>query len=113
MTLRRAGLDTDMAAPAPFPTLLATLIDAAPQIVLLDLDLGGYGDATPLIGPLTRAGVRVVVVTGLDDRVRIAAALEQDAVGYRSKADGLEALVSTVLAVHTTDEPLDAATRVR
>jgi DNA-binding NarL/FixJ family response regulator len=113
VTLRRTGVDADTAAPAPFPELLATLNDAAPQIVLLDLDLGAYGDSTPLIAPLTRAGIRVVVVTGLDDRVRIAAALEQGAIGYRSKADGLDALVATVLAAHTGDEPLDAPTRVR
>lgn len=113
VALRRAGLDADVAAPALFPELLTTLTDAAPQIVLLDLDLGGYGDSTPLIAPLTRAGIRVVVVTGLEDRVRIAAALEQGAVGYRSKADGLDALVTTVLAAQTSDEPLDAPTRVR
>src|SRR5690348_13345700 len=69
-----------------------------PELILLDLDLGALGDATPLIGPLTRAGSRVLIVSGLEDRLRVAAALEEGAIGFCSKTAGLDVLIDTALA---------------
>ncbi|HVU91188.1 MAG TPA: response regulator transcription factor [Jatrophihabitans sp.] len=111
VTLDRVGIPAAAVRPRPRPELLRELLDRRPGTVLLDLDLGEFGDATPLIAPLADAGVRVVVMTGLADRVRIAAALEQGALGYRPKADGVEALVDTVRRVRRSREPLDPRTR--
>jgi DNA-binding NarL/FixJ family response regulator len=61
--------------------------------VLLDLDLGADGDGAALIAPLAERGVRVLVVTGSADRLRVAAALEQGAIGYRRKDDGFDELL--------------------
>ena len=63
--------------------------------MLLDLDLGAGGDTTPPIAPLTRAGIRVVVVTGLGGPATDRGGIEQGAVGYRGKTDGLDLLVHT------------------
>jgi two-component system, NarL family, nitrate/nitrite response regulator NarL len=41
-----------------------------PGIVLLDLDLGVVGDATPMITALARLGAQVVVVTASGERAR-------------------------------------------
>ena len=92
--------------------LLGRLVELRPDLVLLDLDLGPPGDATPLVAPLTRAGIRVLVVTGSTDPLRIAAALEQGAIGYRVKSDGFDELVQTAATALTADRPLDPATRV-
>jgi DNA-binding NarL/FixJ family response regulator len=112
VTLDRVGIAAAAVRPRPRPELLRDLLDRRPGTVLLDLDLGEYGDATPLIAPLADAGTRVVVMTGLADRMRIAAALEQGALAFRSKADGVEALVDAVRRVRRSPEPLDPRTRV-
>lgn len=112
IALRDAGFDAEPMRPAPRRALLSVILGARPEVVLLDLDLGEYGDSTPLISPLTEAGIRVVVLTGLDDRLRIAAALERGAVAYRLKTENVDTVVATVRAVQAGATPLDPATRV-
>jgi DNA-binding NarL/FixJ family response regulator len=112
LSLRASGFEAEVVPPQPFPVLIRALLERRPHVVLLDLDLGSHGDSTCLIAPLTEAGIRVVVVTGLSDRLRIAAALEAGAIGYRSKAEGMERLIETVRDARTADGPLDAHTRV-
>lgn len=115
-TLRLSLVDAGFNARRIQLRALGQLIDdvlaVRTDLVLLDLDLGPFGDALPVIAPLSRAGVRVVVVTGIVDPLRIAAALEQGAIGFRSKADGFDALVESARAALTTTHPLDPATRV-
>ncbi len=91
--LRADGVNAVGLRPDPTTDVLVRLLSTVPDLVLLDLDLGVFGDSTALIRPLTAAGIRVLVVTGLPDRLRIALALEQGAVGYQSKADGFDALL--------------------
>lgn len=112
IALRESGRSAVRVPPEEPPALLSRLLDLRPDLVLLDLDLGLYGDAAPLIAPLTDAGIRVLVVTGTTDRLRIAAALEQGAIGYRSKADGFDALLGTVTEAVDARQPLDPAHRV-
>lgn len=52
------------------PQLVASVLRHRPRIVLLDLDLGSFGDGVRVINPIARAGVNVVVVTGSLDRAR-------------------------------------------
>jgi two-component system nitrate/nitrite response regulator NarL len=91
--------------PEEVVTLLAA---AAPDLVLLDLDLGRFGDSTPLIGPLVSHGMRVLVVTGLVDPLRLARALEAGAIGYQSKSDGFAALVLAADRALSATGPLDS-----
>lgn len=111
--LEAAGVDCTVVTPAPHAGLLRAVLDAQPDLVLLDLDLGGQGDSTPLIGPLREAGTRVLVVTGSDDRLRIATALEQGAVGYRSKADGFASLLDATRAALASSRPFDPEHRLQ
>jgi DNA-binding NarL/FixJ family response regulator len=93
---------------------LASALRAAPaDLVLLDLDLGAYGDTTPLVAPLVSDGMRVLVVTGSTDRLRIAAALEQGAIGYQEKGPGFAALLARTHAALAAQAPLDPPERVR
>ncbi|WAX56039.1 response regulator transcription factor [Jatrophihabitans cynanchi] len=110
--LARTGVDAVLIAPREPDALLSALLQAQPDLVLLDLDLDGFGESTPLIAPLAEAGVRVLVITGSNDRLRIAAALEQGALGYQSKAAGFNALLHKTALALTAIAPLDAEHRV-
>lgn len=112
IALCEAGQDAVRVPVSEPDDVLARLLELRADLVLLDLDLGPSGDATGLIEPLTAAGIRVLVVTGSSDPLRIAAALEQGALGYRSKADGFAALIDTATAALAATRPLDPETRV-
>jgi DNA-binding NarL/FixJ family response regulator len=92
-TLATRGITAGIAEPAPAGQLAGQLLDVGPTVVLLDLDLGGYGDSTELIAPLAAQGIHALVMTGTSDRERLALAFEAGAVGFHAKADGLEPLV--------------------
>jgi len=76
----------------------AALAELAPRLVLLDLDLGAGRSSCPLIAGLRRAGLPVLVLTGVTDRLRIAEAIEAGAIGYQPKAADLATLLEAVRA---------------
>ena len=50
--------------------LVAAMVRLRPRVVLLDLDLGGFGDGLRLIPMLAKSGANVVVVTASTERAR-------------------------------------------
>jgi DNA-binding NarL/FixJ family response regulator len=97
VALRQRGVHVDASATWDPGELAATVRRLAPVLVLLDLDLGP--EARPgvdLVRPLIDAGGRVVMMTGVLDRVRLAACVEAGAVGIVGKAAGFDGLVDTV-----------------
>lgn len=110
--LERDGLGARIVAPTSPDALLSALQAARADLVLLDLDLGVHGDSTGLIAPLVASGTRVLLMTGSTDRVQIAAALEQGALGYHLKSSGFDALVAKAGEALTATRPLDAEDRV-
>jgi DNA-binding NarL/FixJ family response regulator len=111
--LSSAGTSARVVPVRSAPEILADLRRDPVDLVLLDLDLGGLGDSTTMISALVDHGMRVLVVTGTDDPMRIAAALEQGAIGYQGKAAGFAALVSRVQSALAATVPLDAEHRVQ
>jgi two-component system nitrate/nitrite response regulator NarL len=105
------GLDVLVVTVGPAAELADAVLAAAPDLVLLDLDLGEYGDSTPVLATLTAAGIRVLTVTGVDDRVRLAQALEAGAIGYQPKSAGFAALVAAAVQAATATGPIDEAHR--
>lgn len=81
-------------------TLRSTALRANPRTVLLDLDLGRFGDGMALIAPLARAGANVVVVTASADRGRWGACVRQGARKVLSKGGQLQETLSTVRRLH-------------
>jgi DNA-binding NarL/FixJ family response regulator len=67
----------------------------APDLVLLDLDLGGI-DGLELVGALRAAGRRVVVVTGCQDHQRLAAAVALGSMGWVVKSRPFEDILDAV-----------------
>ena len=80
-------------------TLLQQVRTDRPGVVLLDLDLGIFGDGVDLVQPLTELGARVLVVSGTTDELRLAETVEKGAVGFLSKTVPFEQFLSTVLDV--------------
>jgi DNA-binding NarL/FixJ family response regulator len=95
-TLRRRGLEAEIIELSEPADLLAELLERRPRLVVLDLDLGAFGDSTWLIAPLVSDGIQVIVLTGSDNRLRIASALEQGALGYQLKTAGFNSLVDLI-----------------
>jgi DNA-binding NarL/FixJ family response regulator len=91
------------AAPLPVDepdTVLAAVRAARPDVVLLDLQLGApIGSGVTMVGPLTDAGARVLVVSGVDDPVVVAEAVEAGAVGFVAKSEPLDVLLNRVVDV--------------
>ena len=77
-------------------TVLSGAIRAHPRIVLLDLDLGRFGDGMHLIGPLAGSGVSVVVITSSTDRARWGECLRYGARTVLSKTQPLNDILATV-----------------
>jgi DNA-binding NarL/FixJ family response regulator len=81
-------------------TLLSSLTRQQPRIVLLDLDLGRFGDGARLISPLARAGINVVVVTASADRGRWGEAIRAGARTVVSKDQPLSSVLATVRRIN-------------
>jgi two-component system nitrate/nitrite response regulator NarL len=111
-TLAARGVDAVAVEPAETEVLLRELVRLDPLLVLLDLDLGEYGDSTGLIAPLAAHGTRCLVVTGATERERLALAFEAGAFGFHPKAAGIDALVATTLTALNSTVPLDEPLRV-
>jgi two-component system, NarL family, nitrate/nitrite response regulator NarL len=71
-----------------------------PRIVLLDLDLGGFGEGERLIGPLAKAGINVIVVTGSVDRARWGEAVRLGARKVLSKTRPLNDVLAAVRRIN-------------
>lgn len=97
--LQARGLEASALRLTKLETARAQLLAQRPDVVLLDLQLGPVGHGQRLVRPLTAAGVRVLVVSGVTDDCEIAATIEAGAVGFVAKREPFEVLV-------------DAATRV-
>jgi two-component system nitrate/nitrite response regulator NarL len=89
--------------------------EADDTLVLLDLDLGAAGDATPLVPRLTERGATVVMVTGVEDPIRLARCIAAGASGIVSKRAAYDELLDAVeqvaagrslLSKHERDEHL-------
>lgn len=81
-------------------SLRSTALRSNARIVLLDLDLGRFGDGMTLIAPLARAGANVVVVTASSDLGRWGACVRQGARKILSKGQPLQDTLGTVRRLH-------------
>lgn len=108
LALAAEGLDVVVADLTSPDALHASLAADPTLLVLLDLDLGGaIGDGTDLIPGLVAAGAAVLVVSGVRDRIRIAAALEAGAIGFLPKDEPFEVLLDTALRAAASERVLD------
>ncbi|MCW2764486.1 MAG: LuxR family transcriptional regulator [Nocardioides sp.] len=91
--------------------MLAAVLRARPRIVLLDLDLGPYGDGARLIAPMAAAGIQVVVVTGSPDRPRWGECLRNGARKVHVKTQPLNEILATVRRINQGFPVIDRSER--
>lgn len=80
--------------------LVRSVLRIAPRVVLLDLDLGGFGDAAQVIRPLAEAGMNVVVVSAAADPSRQGECLWLGARRVIPKTRPLNEISSVVRRLH-------------
>ena len=80
--------------------LVAAMVRLRPRVVLLDLDLGGFGDGVRLIPMLAKSGANVVVVTASNDRGRWGEAIWQGARKVLPKSRPLNEILAVVRKIN-------------
>jgi two-component system, NarL family, nitrate/nitrite response regulator NarL len=98
-------------APTTPRVLVAAIAQLDPHVVLLNLDLGPFGDGAPLVAPLAKDGANVVVLTGLTDRVRWGEVLAAGARTVLSKSQPLHDIIATVRRIHLGQPVIERADR--
>jgi two-component system, NarL family, nitrate/nitrite response regulator NarL len=91
--VRRISVPMEQRAPG---ALVAAVTRLRPRVVLLDLDLGEFGDGGRLITPLARSGANVVVVTASVDRGRWGEAVRYGARKVVPKSRPLNEILAAV-----------------
>ena len=107
---RRLPLPTQTRGTGQF---LAAAQRLQPRVVLLDLDLGAFGDGVRLIHPLAASGANVVVVTASADRSRWGECLSYGARKTMAKTQPLNDILSVVRRIHQGLPVTEAAERER
>ncbi|MEP9381750.1 response regulator transcription factor [Nocardioides sp. KR10-350] len=106
--VRRLTLPTEPCSPG---TLVAGILRQHPRIVLLDFDLGRFGDGVRLVEPLAKVGTDVVVVTAATDEARWGQALRHGARTVLSKSQPLNDILGTVRRLNQGLSVLDVHER--
>ncbi len=75
------------------------VLSEAPDVILLDLDLGAFGSGESLLGAFVASGAAVLVVSGTNDDAMIGRCLHQGAAGWMSKCAPLDELLESVRAI--------------
>jgi DNA-binding NarL/FixJ family response regulator len=99
LALRGRGLDVMISSGLTADPVIDLVRVHRPRLVLLDLDLGDHGPSVPLIGRCVHEGARVLMLTAVTDRARLASCIEAGAVGVVAKAQPLDELVSAITDV--------------
>jgi two-component system, NarL family, nitrate/nitrite response regulator NarL len=95
--LQADGLDVQQCTVRTAEGIVRAATEASPEIILLDLDLGGeLGTSLRLIPELQATGARIVMLTGVTDRARLAECIEAGAIGVVSKAEPFDRLIVAV-----------------
>lgn len=81
-------------------TIRSLALRANPRTVLLDLDLGRFGDGANLIAPLAKAGINVVILTASDEFGRWGGCMRLGARRVLPKSGALQHALATVRRLH-------------
>jgi DNA-binding NarL/FixJ family response regulator len=106
--VHRIPLPDNPAAPL---TLVSAVAKHHAMVVLLDLDLGAFGDGTRLVKPISESGAHVVVVTGSEDRARWGGAIQAGARTVLSKTQPLDDVIATVRRISAGLPAMDRSER--
>jgi DNA-binding NarL/FixJ family response regulator len=96
--LRASGLEVELADLSDRTALISSVRDDPPDLVLLDLELGGHiGDGATLVRPFVQAGTQVLLVSAATGKDRVGHGIEQGALGHVAKSAPFLDLLETVI----------------
>lgn len=114
IALRAEGMHVEVAPLDSVETLLSYADAMRPDVVLLDLDLGGsIGDGCELVTYLADVAGHVIVLTGAMDFHRIAACLERGASDFVIKSESFPTVLGAVTEAASGSTRLRPAQRER
>ncbi|MGN6252129.1 MAG: response regulator [Marmoricola sp.] len=113
LALGAEGYDASVADLHDRVRLVEQVRMAPPDLVLLDLDLGPFGDGSTLVQPFREAGARVLVVSASTDVCRTGMALERGAVGVLDKRVAFDELLAGIRAAAWGGVVMDPTIRQR
>jgi two-component system, NarL family, nitrate/nitrite response regulator NarL len=113
VTLEGEGFSVLVPDLADRAELVATLLAAGASVVLLDLDLGSFGNGGDLLPDLVAAGVRVIVMSGTADDATAGRCLAAGAWGWVAKSAMFDRLLSAVVEASAGRPALPEAERER
>lgn len=113
IALRARGVEVEQPSLAPPSELVDALLASRPDAVLLDRDLGPFGNGEDLIQPLAAARGRVVITSASLDDVVAGRCLARGAIACIAKSDPFEAALATLQSVAQGGNPLPDAERYR
>jgi two-component system, NarL family, nitrate/nitrite response regulator NarL len=96
--LRVEGFEPRL-VPCPTPASVETALWWNPDVVLLDLNLGAYGEGTRLLPLLSSVGVHVIVVTGVVNMSVLSKCYDAGAAAVIEKHRSTDELVETIRRV--------------
>jgi DNA-binding NarL/FixJ family response regulator len=97
LALQGEGFQVTLSPALEADKILEASSEADADVVLLDLDIGGeLVTSLSLIEPLSAQGARVIMLTGVTDRARLAECLEKGAIGVIAKSEPFERLIEGV-----------------
>lgn len=109
-----APVDVEVISTGPrdVAELVATAREHECRLALVDLDLGRDVHGAELVPALCAAGLRVVILSGTNDRTEVARAYEAGAVAFISKQESFTDLVNSVRHVAAGHELQPRADRL-
>jgi DNA-binding NarL/FixJ family response regulator len=114
LALQLEGVECRVAELADRDALVREVVDDPPDLVLLDLELGGaIGDGSTLVPAFVRAGCRVLVVSASTDQDQVCRALELGAIGAVRKDVAFTQLLDAALAAARGDQLISEGERLR
>ena len=111
LALDAEGVSAETTSGPTVDDIVATAHAFEPDVVLLDLALGEIGSGLALLRPLQQVPARVIVLSGLDDRMVLAACVEAGAVGLLNKAVDVDTVLESVLRVTRGESALSRVER--
>jgi two-component system nitrate/nitrite response regulator NarL len=111
--LRLNDFDVVMSTCTTGTDILDEARKAQPCLVLLDLDLGSAGSGSDLVAPLVRLGAKVLVLTGVIDRVELARCLEAGALAVVSKTESFSSVLDKIRRAEAGEAVTSESERAR
>jgi DNA-binding NarL/FixJ family response regulator len=113
LALQDRGIRVTLPDLGPPDELTRAVLEARPDLVLLDLDLGDAGNGSTLVRPLVEGGLRVLMVTAALDLEQVADALAHGAIGMVPKNGPFQDLVRSVVDAAQGREVMAPRDRLR